>query len=223
MWATILQTASVVIAAFSFTLGISAWRRTLLGQRRFDLAEQVDEGFANIKTALSEIRSPIGYAGEGQTRPQQGVEETPEQKQLLDQAFVAIERYKDRSEHFAKLRSLRHRFALYFGDDAAEPFQELEDIVGEIVLASRRLSRLWPRQGQPMDDAQFASHLENMHAAEAIFWEGSEEPDPLNPRIDKMVSDIHEACRAAINPSRNIYTVVGGWIHSFSSFFHCRS
>ena len=219
MWPSILQTGSVLIAALSVVLGISAWRRTLLGQKRFDLAEQVAVGFAEARTALGQIRSPASFGGEGSSRPR-SENETEEMRQVLDQAYVAIERY-NKSEAFSKLLPLRHRFELYFGEEAARPFSELEEIVWEIIFAARKLERLWPRQGKPMTAEQFERHLKEMHAAEAIFWAGSEDPDPLTPRIDKMVRDINTTCRAIINPRHDLCTVVRGWLTSTWKFIRC--
>lgn len=202
MVASILQTVSVMIGALSFVLGITAWRRSLLGQRKIDLAETVHEGFEDAAVALRAIRSPFAYVGEGSTRKKKE-SETEAESEILNNAYVAIERYNKRSENFSNLLSKRHRFSLYFGDEAAKPFDELDAILSEILKASGRLSRLWRQQGTKMSEDNLKRHLEKMHTAEAIFWEGSEEPDPLNPRIEQMLNSIRSTCKSIVNPRRS--------------------
>ncbi|TPK90998.1 hypothetical protein [Mesorhizobium sp. B2-4-17] len=220
MLGSILQTVSVIIAAFSVVLGIGAWRRTMKGQRQFDLAEQAVEGFAEARSAFTYIRSPAGFGGEGSSRSRAS-NETEAQSQLLDQAFVAIERYNKRTDVFSKLMAIRYRFELHFGKEAAAPFSELKNIVDEIIIASRTLARVWPQQGKPMTESQFAKHLEQMHKAESVFWEGFEEPDIISARIDKMNSDINDTCRQIINPRRNLCSVLTAWYSEGLSFLSC--
>lgn len=208
MRSSTLQTVSVVIAAISVVIGVTSWRRSLLGQRRFELAEQACELFAQVSDAFSQIRSPFSYSGEGSTRTRRE-NETEEESGILDQAFVAIERYNSHSELFAKLLSLRHRFALYFGDEEAKPFEEVDKIRQEILKASRLLSHLWLRQGRvEMKPDEFEQHLDQMHQAEAVFWEGFKEADPIVPRVEKMVEDINRTCRQIVDPRPNFWTYI---------------
>ncbi|RUV18026.1 hypothetical protein [Mesorhizobium sp. M7A.F.Ca.MR.245.00.0.0] len=222
MLASFLQTASVVIAAISVAIGVTAWRRSALGQKRFELAERVYELFLEARDAFSHIRSPFGYGGEGSTRNKREGE-TEEETQLLNNAYVAIERYNNKAEVFSKLIPLKHRFSLYFGKETAEPFTELTSIINEIFLASRQLSRSWRDQGRsPMSPEEFEKHLERMHRAEGVFWEGAEDPDLLKQRIDAMVAKIERTCESVINPRRNIRTVAAGAFAEGRSFLSFR-
>ncbi|MEE4011736.1 hypothetical protein V1T76_06735 [Roseibium sp. FZY0029] len=221
MWPSIIQTISVIVAALSVTIGVSAWRRSLIGQKRIELAEQVIEGFHEARNALQAIRSPMGTAKEGMTRVRKEGEDAAESR-ILDQAYVAFERYEARSEIFSKLMAKRYRFALYFGDKAAEPFEDLNDILKQIFLASHKLARLWKAQGTAMEQDVFEKHLKNMHAAEAIFWEGAEDPDPLNPKIETMLNNITETCRKIVNPRRTLCEDLQNNWHSVLNYLQCK-
>lgn len=222
MLASFLQTASVVIAAISVAIGITAWRRAALGQKQFELAERVYELFLEARDAFTYIRSPFGFGGEGSTRKRSEIE-TAEEGQILDNAYVAIERYNAKNEVFSKLIPLKHRFGLYFGKEAAEPFKELTSVINEIFFASRQLSHSWRDQGRKeMSPEEFEKHLDRMHKAESIFWEGAEEPDLVKIRIDVMVAKIESTCAKVVNPRRNLRTVAVDFYSSARSFLSLR-
>jgi hypothetical protein len=186
------------------------------------LAEQVSEGFGQAKAAIHEIRNPFGFAGEGSTR-KRSEHELPEESQPLDNAYVVIERYKKHADAFNKLMSLRYRYELYFGRDAATVFGDLNQVLNEVLLASRKLSRHWVRQGRVhMEPEEFQQHLAEMHAAEAIFWEGSEDPDPVNPRVEAILASVDRTCRSVISPRYNLCTLAGRWLSWGRDFMACK-
>ncbi|MBD9390187.1 hypothetical protein IB237_23580 [Agrobacterium sp. AGB01] len=222
MLAQILQTASVVIAAASFVYGIGSWRRAAIGQKRVDLAVEGIIAFRQVEQAFREIRSPFSHDHEGATRkPRNG--ETESDAKLNQQAYVAMERMNARSEKFAKLQSLRHQFEAYYGKDALEPFDSVLSIQNEIVRASYLLEIHWKKQGKQFESQEaFDAHLTKMHAAEAIFWDRYEEPDPINPRVDEVMRKVDEICRDVIEPSRNIAVVAKNVRKRFRRFWLCK-
>src|SRR5258706_15614439 len=116
----VLQNLSVIIAALVAMFGIDAWRREHVGRRRMDLAEEVLALFYQARDVIRIIRSPAGWKGEGATR-KPGPDESPEQKQALDQAYVVVERYDKHIEIFSRLQTLRYRFMAQVGVDKAKP------------------------------------------------------------------------------------------------------
>ena len=52
------------MAAYS----LDAWRREFMGKRRMELAEEVLALFYQARDVIEQIRSPVRYLGEGQTR-----------------------------------------------------------------------------------------------------------------------------------------------------------
>lgn len=222
MLAQILQTASVVIAAATFVYGVGSWRRTVLGQKRVDLAVEGIIAFREVEQAFREVRSPFASGDEGATR-QPRLGESEGDARLGQQAFVAIERLNQRSERFAKLQSLKHQFEAYYGKDALAPFDEILAIRNEIIRASLRLETHWKKQGQPFaSQEEFDAHLEQMHSAEAIFWEGYGDPDPIAPRIEDVMRQADEICRDVIEPARNIAVVGKSIQRRFRRFWLCK-
>ena len=197
-----LQTLSIVVASASIALGINAWRRSFVGQKKIDLAEETLDEFYQARDALSAIRNPMSFGGEGSSRKRHETE-TEDESQILDNAFIVFERYEKYSELFSRLDSKKYRFSMYFGGENRAHFDELRAIVFEVLASSRKLSRHWLDQGRKnFTDEQFERHLERMHAAEAVFWEGGgpDGIDPVKDRIEILVPKIETVCQRAINP-----------------------
>ena len=135
---SISASISVVIAALSFVLGVAAWKREFIGKRQIELAESVLAMFYEVEDAIREIRNPTSYEGEGKTR-KRAENEIQAESQLLDKAYVVFERYQKRKELFAELRSTKYRFMATFGQQAGEPFTELDKILGEIFRSAQML------------------------------------------------------------------------------------
>lgn len=216
----ILQTISVVVAALAVALSVTAWRRTELGKRRIELAEETLALFYEARGAIRMIRSPFGTVGEGKTR-KRGEGEREEEAELRDRAYVAFERHQKKEELFARLGSLRHRFRAYFGEASCQPFDDLNAIIHEIFLAAHMLATMWIEQGRYVPPERAEDHLQRMHAAEEIFWEAAD-PDPLNPRIDRLMGDIERTCKSVINPHPTLCSICRDWYDGARRFWLCR-
>ena len=129
--ADILQSISLIIAAWAVIVGVNAWRREYIGKKRHELAEEILALFYEARDVIRSIRNPFGYAGEGSTR-NAGVNETPEQKDINDRAFVVIERYNKNRELFNKIHSMRYRYMAQFGEESANPF--IDSLILSILM-----------------------------------------------------------------------------------------
>jgi hypothetical protein len=216
----ILQTISIIIAALAVAFSVTAWRRTELGKRRIELAEEAATLFYEIGPAINMIRSPVSWSTEGKSRERQKGE-SEAQAEARDRAHVVIERYNENAELFAKVHALRFRFRAYFGEEAYRPFSELDQVLREIIGATRRLARLWALDSSTMRPERVEEHDKRMFAAEAIIWQDSEEPDPLTPRIEKLIADMDRTCQAVINPRPTIGTLCNDWLSSARRFWLC--
>ena len=87
------------------------------------------------------MRNPFGYQGEGSTR-EPGPNETKEEKEIYDRAFTTRERYNMHSELFSKLSSMRYRYMARFGKDTVAPFNEVYEVVKEILISANFLAEL---------------------------------------------------------------------------------
>lgn len=204
-WSETFKNLSILLAAWSVIYGISAWRREFIGKRKIELAEEVLALFYEAKDALHAIRSPFGFEGEGSTR-KPGKYERPEDKETLDNAYVVIERYNKYQALFNKLYAMRYRFMAQIGKDEAKPFDELRVIINEIILASRRLARLWTHKNlNALSPEQLEKHQKSIEEAEAIFWERSVDPDPINPRLEEVITKMDKICRSIIETPNSLY------------------
>jgi hypothetical protein len=136
----VLKSVSIIGAAFMAIYGINAWQREFVGKRRLELAEETLSLFYQARDAIASMRHPFSFGGEGSSR-KAGAHESPAMKESLDQAFVLAERYNSHSELFSKISSLRFRFMAMLGEQAAQPFSALAEILGKIQVAAN--TRMW--------------------------------------------------------------------------------
>ena len=211
MFIETLENISVIVAAISVIYGIGAWRREYVGKHQIDLAEEVLELFYEAKDLISMIRNPGSTGDEGKTRkPQEG--ETPEEKELRDRAYIVFERYLDNKEVFNKIHAKRYRFLARFGPEAGNPFDALRKILSEIFIAARLLPDYWLRQGKVQrTEARRQEDLKKMYELQGKFWEGSEDPDPINPKVGQIISEIESICRPIIDRKGFMETFID-WI-----------
>lgn len=190
---SVVQTVSVMVAAASVVIGISAWRRAELGKRNLDLAEEVTSIASQVRDALNTVRSPFGGIEEGKTRIR-GTHETQEESELLDRAFVTLERLSKHDEVFAKMHAIRARMRLHFGAESIKPLDSLTDLRWDLIRASRKLGLIhWRQQGREFpSEAARAKHLDEMWKNEGIIWAGAENPDETQKKIDEAYKVIED-------------------------------
>jgi len=210
--ANILESVSLIIAAWVVIIGVNAWRREYIGKRRIELAEEVLSLFYEARDVIRYIRNPFGYGGEGSTR-NVDPNESPEEKRINDNAYVVFERYNKRQDLFNKLYSMRYRYMARFGKDSAKSFNDLQKIVNEIFISARMLPHYWKEQGHRnwKNNAEFEKHLEEMHKYETIFWEMTPDGDQIIPRVNAVVSDI-EAQALKVIEKKSISNVISKWL-----------
>ncbi|MEN3373161.1 hypothetical protein [Dechloromonas sp. ZS-1] len=205
--AQIAQSVSIILAALFAIYGLDAWRREHVGKRRIELAEETLALFYQAKDAIESIRNSFGYEGEGTTRVP-GLNENPEHKAALDQAYVLIERYNRHSELFSRIHSLRYRVMAQLGIEAAQPFDALNRIVNELIFSARRMARLHTQRERPYESEEAAErrsreYLEVM----SIYYSGAED-DPISPKVQKAVDDIERTCRKIIESKGTLYALI---------------
>lgn len=201
----IAQNISVITACLAIILGVDAWKREYVGKRKIELAEDVLTLFYQARDAVGRIRSPFGRHGEGETR-KTGEYENPADKQLLDRAYVVVERFEKERETFNKLEVLRYRFMARFGAESKKPFDALRSIITDIFVSANMLgTHYWQRQGRVrMTEDEFQKHLKEMNEHEAIFWEGRAENDPVKKRFDETIKGIEKICRPIIQDQSGV-------------------
>lgn len=206
-WADIAQSASVVIASLVAIYSIDAWRREFVGKRRMELAEEVLALFYQARDIIESIRNPGGFGGEGQTR-KPGPRETPEDKKALDGAYVLVERYNQHLEMFSRIHALRYRFIAQFGLAAVKPFDDLNGVVTDLMLAARRMARYSTgpeRTFRSNEDVE--EHQSKLHEIDRIYYAGGDD-DPIRPRVEQLVNEIEGTCRGIIENHGTLFAVI---------------
>ncbi|MFC2067733.1 hypothetical protein ACFLTP_01790 [Chloroflexota bacterium] len=193
----IIESISIIIAAWAIFIGVNAWRREYVGKRNLELAEEVLSLFYEAKDVLKSIRSPFGFSGEGSTR-KAAPNESPEEKKIYDKAFVTFERYNRRSDLFSKLYSMRYRYMARFGRDSIKPFDDLQDFVNEIQSAADMLTYYWTERAS-RNTAQSETELGEIRKYESIIWWKASK-DVMSPKIEKIISDIEVQSHKILNP-----------------------
>ncbi len=197
-----LESISIIIAAIFAIYSVNSWRKELKGQRELGVAVQALSLIYECRDNLRIIRSLFGYVGEGTTRKRRD-NETEEESKVFDDAYVLIERYERVKGSFIKLQAIKYRFMALFGQENAEPFNEVNKIVNELFLAARRLGeRYWnPKyRAQAERDPKW---YDKKAKEEAKFW-AVKDPDTIAQRMDNAITQVEDACSdiIGIKPSR---------------------
>ncbi len=200
-WSEAITAVSAAVTAGSVVWGISAWRREYVGKRRIELAETILALFYEAEEVIKAIRSPLGHTGEGKTRKRRE-NETEQQAELLDQAYVVFERYQSREKLFAELMSLKYRAMAVFGPSSKVPFETVNRVINEIFSAARILGRhYWPKQGKHFrSEEEFEKFSKKLEEFENIFWEPGVEDDKIGPQVRRAVEKIEAITKEAVKP-----------------------
>ena len=144
--------------------------------------------------------------------------ESAANKELLDRAYVVVERFEKERDIFNKLDTIRYRFMARFGSNTNQPFDELRSIMTDIFYSANRLgNHYWPRQGRvPMTEDEFKKHLHEMEEHEANFWEGRVEKDPIRKRVDATIKSIENICQPIIQEQFGVGSLL---VVPFGKFF----
>jgi hypothetical protein len=199
LYLDIIQGLSVTVVSFVAIYGISSWRREAKWKRKYELAEEVLSCFYEISDSFDIIRSQAGNSGEGKSR-KRNERETPEESEILDSAYVIVERFEKEKAPFIKLRSMKYRFMALFGESAGEPFNEIDKLTRRLFIASQRLgNRYWKDQGRKnFTEKQFERHLAEMNKYEEIFWANYGEIDKFKNEVNDVVKKIENICQRII-------------------------
>jgi len=199
--------ASLIVTILLAIYAIDSWRRSHIGQRKIDLAEETLALFYEAHNAIIHMRSPLSLPAEteGVVR-EEG--ESEREWEARRNANVVFHRYKQYSELFSRIHSIRFRFMAQIDKEKAWPFGELQKIVNEIFFAARMLARLWPRH-YSSDSKQEERQAEQVQKFELIFWNTDSDDDPINARMDRIIEEIEKTCRGVICGKGTLYS----WIN----------
>ena len=202
----VLNSISILIAVWVAIYGIDSWRREHSGKRRLELAEDALSMFYEAADAIRHIRHPASFGSETASI-EQGKHESDSDFQARKNASIVFLRYQEHSDLFNKLHAMRYRFMAQIGKAEARSFDDLREINNTIQGSAHVLSRLWSRDNF-VSEPQRISHRADLAKHEAIFWEGLEEDDPINPRLQQVIETFESVCRGIIAGDGTLFAVI---------------
>ena len=203
----ILKNISLLIAIWVAIYGIDSWRRSHIGTRQIELAEETLALFYEASDAIKHIRHPLGYSNETEEIVR-NKNETEAQFEARKKASVVFHRYNKNQELFNKIHASRYRFMAQISKEKAKPFEELHNLLMEIIIAARMLSRLWPAEDNHRTPEQSEKHRKKIEKYESVFWDGAEDEDPINPKLEKIILDIEDICQDIISGKGTLHGVL---------------
>lgn len=182
----IIESISLIIASITAIIGISAWRRELKGKKEYDLAEEALYLFYESRDRIRIIRNLFSLVVGLKT---ENVFPGKTQRDLL------MDIYSKHHEVFNKLHTLRYRFMVLFGADKVKPFDAIRSIINDLFYATERLPSYWDWEKDELKREEEAKKCqEKVHELESILFKTSEENDPLETRLNNIISNIEEIC-----------------------------
>jgi hypothetical protein len=160
------------------------------GSRRAELAEQMLADFHRAVDIIKAARSPLRFAGEGETRPK-APGESPGRSTRLNGYYTVTERLSKWNEFFSELFSVqRYRVVAVFGKDAARPFDELLWVINDVHIVVGILLDLDGPDG-------YLPTNQRRDFEARIGW-GDPNRDPISPRLDAILKRAEEIFRPSI-------------------------
>lgn len=182
----IIESISLIIASITAIIGISAWRRELKGKKEYDLAEEALYLFYESRDRIRIIRNLFSLVVGVKT---ENVFPGKTQRDLL------MDIYSKHHEVFNKLHTLRYRFMVLFGADKVKPFDDIQSIINDLFYATERFPSCWDWEKDELKREEEAKKCqEKVHELESILFKTSEENDPLETRLNNIISNIEEIC-----------------------------
>lgn len=199
----VIQQISLLLGIWVAIYGIDSWRREHTGRRQIELAEDALALFYEAADAIRHIRHPASFGHELKDVERSDRESDAEFSARKNASIVFV-RYNQYQEIFNKIHAMRYRFMAQIGKDKAKAFDDLREIINSVTLAASTLARLWPRNSF-RNDQEWEAHRARVDKYEAIFWEGLQDDDPINPKISAVITEIEAVCRAVIEGKGTIY------------------
>ncbi|MFH4968760.1 hypothetical protein V8G61_11210 [Gaetbulibacter sp. M240] len=189
----ILQSVGIIIASIVAVWGINSWRREAKWKRKYELAEEVLANMYEAHHAIRIIRSPIGFGNEGSSRSKND-NETPQQTEIYNQAYVARERFERNKKPLEKLHALKYRFIALYGKEYEKHFDKFSQTVHKIFFASDQIARV--KLGEYGNEQELKSKI--MIESRADLYGSIKFDDNIEKELGVAVNAIEQKCRAII-------------------------
>jgi len=179
-----------IIGLYIAYKGLNKWHAETIGKRKAELAEEVLADFYEAKDIINGARNPGGFNNEGNTRQKQDWESLDDTR-ILNSYYRTFERLHNKAEFFAKLQARKYRFVALFGIKSVSIYDQLFMIHEEIIGATKMLLLTHQRNSNREETDSI------VRWKTAIGW-GDPVSDPTLPKLDKIISEVENICRPAI-------------------------
>jgi hypothetical protein len=209
LWLDLLQSLPGTITAITATIGVwiavqglNRWRFETVGKRRAELAEEVLALFYEAYDAIIWSRYPHDLFADGANRGRKKDEDSVD-KTRLDSYYAVVVRLQRKEELFAKLWAAQYRFIAHFGQDATRHFMEIRIIREEIFEAVRWLLIHSQAHTHERGLKETKEKLRIIFMPEKGYKLVEQESDPIEERLDRVLTEIEAVCSPIISQSIN--------------------
>lgn len=207
--ASLAQAASIFFACWAVISGVNAWKREFIGKRKIEIAELLLAKFFEVRDAIAFIRNPFCNSSEGKSRSK-AEHESPDESKILDQAYVANERFLKKETVFSEFNTLKYRGMATFGNEIECVFVITSKVLRSILSSSMMLgTHYWQRQGRvSMEPEEFQRHLAEMQRHEKIFWDHGDETDEIRCELDNSQKLLEKILGPCFEEPMTLYTLL---------------
>jgi hypothetical protein len=184
----IVESIAVVAGTVVVIMEVFRWKAQRLAEKQMDLAEEVLQLFAEAVSDIAHIRSPYIFDGEGKSRRREN-NEAAKETEVLDRAYITVERYQSRKATFSKLSSLKPKVAILFDSECIQSMDQVNKELNQILNAANMLgSEFWLERGvdKSKDSAErVAKYIQDTVRYERLVTDSGSQSDPIRASLEK--------------------------------------
>lgn len=203
--AAFANAGAVVVAVLVGRWGVKRWQTERVETRQAELAEKALALMYRAPEVFDHIRSPMAYAGEGQSRPREEGE-TEKQQRERDSQFVPFERNNQYQEYFQRVIEIRPSIKAIFGRNKAEPLEKILEIRQKILVSAQMIGRLNGREFFHTEE-KHREHFDQVKKYQAVIWKGLSDPDEIDAALAKAVSEMESTAEPILRSRLQIAPV----------------
>lgn len=190
----LLQAISIIIATVVAIYSVNLWRKEVRWKREYEISEETLILFYEAKDALKAIRYPLSSIAECEDR-KASVDETAEEKAVLDAAYIVNKRYQMHSNVFIRLQAIRYHFMAIFGQDKQELFIEFQDVVNKVLILAKTMAGHGMQKKGDLTDVERAEYTRIMKEAWGVMYLGFNRLDQIDEQVNAIIGKVEDVCK----------------------------
>lgn len=185
---SIIASIAAVVAVIYAIRGIDNWKKQFKAKRKLDIAEDALALFDEVRDVFKYIRRP--YIGSNEINNS----EKDKVKEQIKCAYITFERFNLKKDFFQKLGKLKYKYKIYFGEENLKPFNEIENIINDLLRSSDMLGYLISLENKDFrtKEEKFDDYMKQKKLKE--ITNEYDEYDEINKRIDEAIKQVERFC-----------------------------